>query len=544
MNTTSANQRSNKIINGVVILTVANIIVKIIGFAYKIPLLKVLGENGMAYYNAAYQIYTWFYTLSTAGLPLAVAKLVAWSRAEGNKKQSEKTLNTALLIFGAVGIFGSAAMLIFARSLSAFQNNPESFRSIMMLAPTLFFICLTSALRGYFQGHENMMPTAISEVIEAGSKLALGIVLALYAKNNGLSLSYQAAYAIFGVSMGAVLSTLYLFIVKKFFKYDKNSKVEVAVADSSMRSSSIAKSLLNIAIPISLSSSVMSVASLIDSFVMIGALKSIGYDSAIAEGIFGNYTTQCVTMYNLPTVLVLPIAVGIVPYLTQMLQKNDKEGFKNIAVSSMKMTNLIALPCALGLSSLSYPILKMIFHNDTERIAPMLSVLSIAIIFVGIVTVTNVILQTHNKQYLTLISIGCGTLSKFICALLLTGVGGRQTLGVLGTPTSTVVCYFVAAMMNVIFVIKYTGVIPKFTTVYLKPLIAALSCAFVASLSYNLVVDTLGTTLSTGLGIICAVLVYVLAIFLLGVITREDVQLLPRGKKIAALLDKLHLLKV
>ncbi|MBQ2863093.1 MAG: polysaccharide biosynthesis protein, partial [Clostridia bacterium] len=465
MNTTAANQRSNKIINGVVILTVANIIVKIIGFAYKIPLLKVLGENGMAYYNAAYQIYTWFYTLSTAGLPLAVAKLVAWSRAEGNKKQGTKTLNVALLIFGSVGIFGSAAMFFFARSLSSFQNNPEAYRSIMMLAPTLFFICLTSALRGYFQGHENMMPTAISEVIEAASKLALGIVLALYAKNSGLSLSYQAAYAIFGVSMGAVLSTLYLFIVKKFFKYDKSTGVSVE-RESTLCSSSIAKSLLNIAIPISLSSSVMSVASLIDSFVMIGALKSIGYDSTVAEGIFGNYTTQCVTMYNLPTVLVLPIAVGIVPYLTQMLQKNDREGFKNIAVSSMKMTNLIALPCALGLSSLSYPILKMIFHNDTDRIAPMLSVLSIAIIFVGIVTVTNVILQTHNKQYMTLISIGCGTLSKLLCALLLTGVGGRETLGVLGTPTSTVVCYFVAAMMNILFVIKYTGVVPKFTTVY------------------------------------------------------------------------------
>ena len=204
MQSNTVSENSNKIIGGVVILTVANIIVKIIGFAYKIPLLGILGENGMAYYNAAYQIYTWFYTLSTAGLPLAVAKLVAWSRSEGKPKQVSKTLTIALSIFGVVGLIGSMIMLLFAKPLSAFQNNPDACASIMMLAPTLFFICLTSALRGYFQGYGKMMPTAISEVIEAASKLSLGIVLALYAQSRGLSLAYQAAYAIFGVSMGAV----------------------------------------------------------------------------------------------------------------------------------------------------------------------------------------------------------------------------------------------------------------------------------------------------------------------------------------------------
>lgn len=538
----TATQKSNKIINGVVILTVANIIVKIIGFAYKIPLLKILGENGMAYYNAAYQIYTWFYTLSTAGLPLAVAKLVAWSHSEGKIKQSAKTLRVALAIFGVVGFLGSGIMFLCAGPLSSFQNNPGAFASIMMLAPTLFFICLTSALRGYFQGFGKMMPTAISEVIEAGSKLALGILLALYAQSKGLSLAYQAAYAIFGVSMGAVLSTLYLFIAKKFFRIDKLAD-PLPQNEQTVRTVSIARELLNIAIPISLSSSVMSVASLIDSFVMIGALKSIGLESIIAEGIFGNYTTQCVTMYNLPTVLVIPIAVGIVPYLTEMLQKQDHAGFENIASSAMKMTNIIAFPCALGLSSLAHPILSMIFHNDTDRIAPMLSVLSLAVIFVGIVTVTNVILQTHNRQYLTLISIACGTLSKFVCALVLTGVGGKATLGVLGTPTSTVVCYFVASMMNVIFVIKYTAVRPKFTTVFFKPLLAALSCAVSASLVYRAAHSALGLTLSTFVSIMVAALVYVLAIFVFGVISENDVKLIPKGKKIAAVLKRFHLLK-
>lgn len=542
MSEISQNKKSNKILNGVVILTVANIIVKIIGLAYKIPLLRILGENGMAYYNSAYQIYTWFYTLSTAGLPLAVAKLVAWARAEGKFRQSEKTLKVALSVFGFIGIIGTAAMLTLAGPLSDLQSNPSARISIMMLAPTLFFICLTSALRGFFQGYQNMLPTAISEVIEAGSKLALGIALAMYARSLGLSIAYQAAYAILGVSIGAVLSTLYLYITKKCFKTGENKELDIG-DDPSLRTKNISKSLLNIAIPISLSSSVMSIASLIDSFVMIGSLRSIGYEQSVAEGIFGNYTTQCVTMYNLPTVLVLPIAVGIVPFLTEKLQKNDKEGYRDLAISSMKMTNVIAFPCALGMAALANPILKMVFDNDTDTIAPMLSVLSLAIIFVGIVTVTNVILQTYNKQYLTLISIICGALFKYISARVLTGFGGEQTLGVLGTPTSTVICYFVAAAMNLFFVICCTRVVPKIGSVFVGPLASALICAVAAGACYRLISGAAGLTLSTLAAICVAVPVYLVSIFIFGVITREDVILLPKGNKIAALLTKLHLLK-
>ncbi len=533
--------KTNKLLSGVMILTLANIIVKIIGFAYKIPLLKVLGENGMAYYNSAYQIYTWFYTLSTAGLPLAVAKLVAWFRSEGDRKKVGRTLNTALLIFGAVGILGSLIMFIFSGQLSSLQDNPEASISIGALAPTLFFICLTSAFRGYFQGYEKMMPTAISEVIEAGSKLALGIVLALYAKNQGLGLSYQAAYAILGVSIGVILSTLYLFVTKMLFK-DNTTEITVS-KDVKLKQGSIARSLLNIAIPISLSSSVMSVASLIDTFVMIRALGSIGIEQRIAEGIYGNYTTQCVTMYNLPTVLVMPIAIGIVPFLAEKLQKNDRVGFKKIAMSSIKMTNVIAFPCALGLSVLSYPILKMIFNNDTETIAPMLSVLAVSVIFVGILTVTNVILQTHNKQYYTLISIAVGTVIKLVCAMLLTGFGGKATLGILGTPTSTVVCYLIASCMNVFFVIKFTGVELNFGKIYFRPFISALCCGISAALVYYLTQGLFGVSISALVSIVVAVLVYVFCIFVFGVISKDDVILLPKGEKIANLLSKFHLLR-
>jgi len=170
-------------------------------------------------------------------------------------------------------------------------------------------------------------------------------------------------------------------------------------------------------------------------------------------------------------------------------------------------------------------------------------VLAIAVIFVGIVTVTNVILQTHNKQYLTLVSIACGTVSKLVCAMLLTGIGGHATLGILGTPTSTVVCYFVAATMNIAFVIKYTGVKLSFGKVYLRPLLSSVFCALAAIGVYSLTFDIIGLTLSVFLAIACAALVYLLSIFVLGVITKQDVYLLPKGKRIVSLLTKLHLLR-
>lgn len=532
--------KSNSIFSGVIILTVANIIVKIIGFIYKIPLLKILGENGMAYYNSAYQIYTWFYTLSTAGLPLAVAKLIAQSRASGKYNRAKKTLNIALIVFGAVGIVGSTLMIVFSSPLADLQQNKDVNISIIALAPALFFICLTSAMRGFFQGHERMLPTAVSEVIEAASKLVLGIILLNVAKNLGLGVAYQAAFAILGVTIGSILSTLYLWITKILSKKDEE---QVDPSEENTSYKSLSKSLLNIAIPISLSSSVMSIASLIDTFVMIRALTSIGYSDVTAQGIFGNYTTQCVTMYNLPTVLVTPIAVGIVPFLSAMLEKNDRVGYKKTASSAVKMTNVIAFPCALGLCAMSFPILKMVFDNNTEIIAPMLSVLSIAIIFIGLVTVTNVILQTYNKQYLTLVSIACGTIVKFVCATLFTGIDGKATLGILGTPASTVVCYFVASLMNIIFVLKYTGVTLPIINVFIRPLLAASSSALSAYFIYNISSSVVGMTLSVLGAIMSAVIVYIIALFLFKVITKEDIILLPKSQKIISVLSKLHLIK-
>jgi len=236
------NQKTKKtaglVISGVAVLAFSNIVVKIIGLLFKVPMHSILGDMGMGYFNAAYEVYKWFYTLSTAGLPIAVSVFVAESRAKRRYNQTKKILRVTLLLFIIVGITGTAVMIVFASLFAGIAGSPHAAPAIICLAPTLFFICVASAYRGYFQGHQYMTPTAVSQIIETAGKLIIGIVFAkfAYAKyvspllitfgsfdkipeaEQAMSLSMVAAYAIVGLTIGVAAGTVYLWVTKLLFK--------------------------------------------------------------------------------------------------------------------------------------------------------------------------------------------------------------------------------------------------------------------------------------------------------------------------------------
>ena len=188
-------------LTGVIILTAANLLTKVIGLVFKIPLTNMLGNEGMGYFNTAYQIYTWLYMLSTAGVPVALSILVSEFNAKNNRAAAGKLFRLTLAVFSLFGLAASAAMLLFSRKLAEFIAADLSFLCIMAISPALLFVCISSTVRGYFQGQRNMLPTAVSEVIEALLKLFVGIALGMYALNKGYPIYKVAAFAIFGVSV-------------------------------------------------------------------------------------------------------------------------------------------------------------------------------------------------------------------------------------------------------------------------------------------------------------------------------------------------------
>ena len=318
-NKTSTGQKTSTklFVNGVLILTVSNILVKVIGLLFKIPLHGYLGDEGMGYFNAAYTIYTAFFMISTAGLPVAISYMVSRSRAAGNFNQVKKIFRLAFWLFF---IIGSAGMLALFFGADFFANTvaelPQSKYCIMAIAPTLFFVCLTSAFRGYFQGHQVMWPTAVSQLLESLGKLLIGILLAIWSTSQGHETYITAAWTIFGLTVGVFCGMVFIFITKLL--YNTNTvNAEYALPDSYTMQTESTKSLLRelvvMAVPVTLSSSVMSLANLIDLTVISRRLQSIGFTAAGASAIYGNYTTLAVPMFNLIPVLVYPIGYSLVP---------------------------------------------------------------------------------------------------------------------------------------------------------------------------------------------------------------------------------------
>ncbi len=555
-NQTSRAKSSSKLfVSGVLVLTIANVLVKAIGLLFKIPMQHMIGDEGMGYFNAAYTIYTWFYMISTAGLPIAISILVSENRVKGNFPQVKRVFKFALSLFLVIGLVGSSLMMLFSRQFASTVSS-EAMWCIIAIAPTLFFICITSAFRGYFQGYQQMLPTALSEVIESGGKLVLGLIFAHWAQNGGYELfcslmsswgieppaklPFVAAAAIFGLTVGVFIGMVFMWFVKLFFK-EAEYDLEYANLEEPDRSVLSTGTLLGkiffIALPITISSSVMSLANLVDLLLMSNLLQSSGLTAEAATAAYGNYTTLAVPMFNLPPVLIYPIATAIVPMISARLAANRESDGRRIIFSSLKVAAMIALPCALGMSSMSYPILSMLYTNDSAvTAAPLLSVLAIAVFFLGMLSITNSILQAYKKQWLPIISMLSGAAVKLISEFILI-----SNFGIIGTPISTLLCYITCSTLNFIFVARYTKIIPP-VKLFIKPLIASLCCALTALGSYKLLTLAIGEgRISTILSILAAGIVYLIVLLLVKGFDKEDFEILPKGEKIYALLSRFKL---
>lgn len=541
---TTSKKSSNLFFSGVLVLTLSNILIKVIGLTLKIPLHALLGDDGMAYYNTAYDIYVWLYMVSTQGLPVAISIMISESRAKGNFKESRRIFRITLMLFIIIGLAGMFIMMGGSKLFAAAYKFEESYLSIIAIAPTLFFICISSAIRGYFQGYQDMVPTAVSQIIEALGKLIIGILFANWAISRGCSSAEVAAYTILGLTIGVAAGMLFLTVSKLLFK-EAPYNAEFVRPDSDSLESRPVKALLKIiivtSIPIMLSSSVMSFTNVIDGIIISRRLQGIGYTEEMARTVFGNYKTCAISLFNMPPALIYPITYSLIPLLSATIATGDKARVEMIQRSTLKLTSIIAIPCALGMSVLSEPILKFIFKEESAKMAaPLLSVLALSIFFIGMLSMTNAVLQAHKLERKPVISLVVGSVVKLAASYILIGIPGIEMFG---APIGTFLCYLTIVAMNFYFMAKHIGVSAKITAVFLKPFIASVICALAAVLSYRLFDAVIGGRTATLGAIVAAVVVYGAVLLLIKGISREDLELLPKGGKIARIMEKAHLIK-
>lgn len=548
---------ANLFFSGVLVLTIANLIVKVIGMGLKIPLAEIIGPNGMGYYTSAYDIYVWLYMVSTAGIPVAISIMISDSRSKGNFREAKKIFKIALWSFIVIGLVGMSVMIFGSQIFSALYELPELYWSIIAIAPTLLFICISSAIRGYFQGYQNMVPTAISEVIESLGKLLLGIAFAIWGmkafieggKVSESTYAKSAAVTILGLTIGVFISMLYLIVKKTTFREDLYN-AEFVREDSDKlpvrTGKQLLKTLVIIAVPVTISASMMSFTNMIDGMIIANRLSELGFDPPVISGMLGAFKTQVVTLFNLPPALIYPISASLVPYISTVLNTGTKEQLHTIMNSAVKITSLIAMPCALGLSVLSKPIISLMFDMSDNPAAmkydtpELLSVQAIAVFFLGMLAITNSFLQSHKLERKPIISILAGSAVKLLSSYLLIG---NENIQILGAPIGTVLCYITIIVFNFYFIAKHIGFVPKFGRVFVRPLISSVICAAAAFGSFWLLDRFMSEKIAVLVAIVVAVLVYVVAVFLTRSITADEIKMLPKGEKIYNKLCRIGIMK-
>ena len=516
-------------LNGAMILTVSNILVKIIGAIYKIPLANQIHTVGMNYYNDAYQIYALLYVLSTAGVPVAIAKMVSEANVDRRYREPKKILKLSTGIFASVGLVLAALMILFTPTISRWLSNDTANYCISLIAPAIFLVTISATIKGYFQGYKCMTPSAVFQVIEALFKLGgLGLIAVMVARGITDPL-ILACGGVLGVTFGSFAATVFMVIR---YLCEKDLGRDLQDAEPSRSNRSVARTIVTLAIPISLSSSVMSITSTLDMIFVKRSLTHFVQRTVTdaekvvdtVKEIYGAYVGATGSLFNLPQALTIGISVSVLPFLTTAFaEKRKEDAFRNMR-SSSKLVALIGMPCALGMSVMSEPIVKLLYEEGYWSVGiPTLQVLSLSVFFVSFVSLSGIFLQAVGKVKTSLLTMGVGAVMK-----LAVNIFAVKYIGIMGAPLGTFACYGSITLLNILFIRKYIQFRFPLVEVFLKPLLcSALCCGAAYGVWALLCAVGLSVKLALFPALAVAVIAYALCLWLFKVLSKDDLVFLP-----------------
>lgn len=581
--------KSQSLLNGAFVLVVATVLVKVIGALFKIPLSMLIGEVGRGYFNTAYEIYTPLYSISMAGLPIAVSRMVAKERSLGNYRDVRLIRRVATRIFLITGAVGTVLMFIIAYPYTKYVvGYTENIYCILAIAPSIFFCCCMSTFRGYYEGMQNMMPTAISQVIEAISKLFIGLgvtyvflsvqlkrfengqtVMGTVYENKADALAalypYAAATAVLGVTIGTVLGFIFLAIRHKL-RGDGITKSDLMNSPKPDDSKNVAKILIRTALPMAVGSLILNVTNLIDSATIQNRLayavekapeviKGMYSEFLIKEGIadgqivkylYGVYG-ETLDFKNLVPTITMTLGISAIPIISAAWAKHQSKTIKTTVESVIRVTMLISLPVGFGLAAVSYNLLNMFYGASAATIgSPILTVYGISVFLFAVSSPITNMLQALGRTDIPLKSLCVGAVVKIILNYILIG---NPQINVNGAPIGSIACYVIVVGINLFSIIKISGVKINLASVFIKPFAcAAISgvTAFATVKVFSKVLANLGeadsmlngNSVALVIAVAAAVLVYVLALLFLKALSRDDLEMIPKGEKIAKKLEK------
>ena len=530
------NRKTNQkqtFLGGAAVLAMATAIVKLLGAFYKIPLNLLIGDEGFGYFNTAYDIYSVLLMISTTGLPVAMSRMISEAKTLGQTRQIRQIYRTSLLVFLTIGVVGFVGMAGLCKQLAALMSQEQSWFAILCLSPAVLFICLIAAERGFFQGQSNMVPTSVSQIFEAVCKLVLGLGAAYALKELTNDMSYAAGGAILGVTIGTVVSTLYLTHKRK----RAAAEMEEECLDPTVYSTKhTAKTLLSIAIPITLGAAGLQIITTIDTAVYMARLKGAAGMADTADGLKGIYNFAQ-TIFNLPCAFITPLTISVIPAVTEQLTLRRHRSANMVSESATRVMSLIAMPCSIGLAVLAEPIMALLGRYTEQRLETatlLMSILAFCVFFNSFVLVMNAILQAHGFVYIPVVFMIVGGIIKVIVNFILVG---NPKINIVGAPIGTLICYVVITCLGLFAIRRVLRHPPRLVQNLLKPAVASILMGVVAfGVNRLCLALDLPLVLRTAASIGLAAIFYVFLVLVLKIITRDDCRLLPKGDKIAKLL--------
>ena len=518
--------KSKSIIGGMTVLGLSGVICKLVGVLYSIPLTWMIGTDGLGVYQAVFPAYNLLLTISSAGLPVAVSRLVARTLAKDDPRSAKNVFKTALLLLTLLGSIATIAMLAGSGILAAASDQPSSRLGFQVIAPCVVIVCMLSAFRGFMQGQQNMTPTAISQLIEQVGKVFLALPMAYFGSQKGID--YGAAGALLGTTIVEAVALLYMVILylRKRAGFSSLPQLSTEQPEPPL---SIARQLMGISIPITIGACIVPLSQYIDSTMLVGRLIEAGVAENAAGSLYGLFSGTVIRIINIPTALALAVSMSLVPAISSAKALNDNGAVVRQTDLGMRFAFLIGFPCSIGMSVLAEPLMRFFYQGsivEEELLigGQLLSMSALTIVLFTVVQATTSVLQGLGKQRIPMYTLVAGVVCKIVLNYVLIGI---PEINIHGAPIASLVCYTVSMVPNLYYMLKYTNSRLNWMGWIVRPGIATAAMGIaVWALRELLPVNRLTLIVEVAAGVV----VYAAAAIAVKAITKEDLRAFRRRK--------------
>ncbi|MFW6035370.1 MAG: putative polysaccharide biosynthesis protein [Halothermotrichaceae bacterium] len=532
-----SSNRGKSFLKGATILTAAGITAKFLGFFVKIALSRIIGSDGYGYYYIAYPVYATLLVVSRSGIPVSLAKLISAKIAVDERKTAFNIFRIGRYLSIIIGLFFSLLLFLLAKPYSLI-NEPDAYYAIVALSPAIFFVAIMATYRGFFQGMQNMVPTAISQVIEQIVRVTTMIILSYLLLPYGIEVA--AAGATFGAVTGSCAGLLVLF----YIYYKKKQKIRAYVNAKPLgdiNSKKIIKDIFSLVIPITFGALVLPLMNLVDSIIVPNRLEAAGFIQTSVK-LFGDLGFA-MALVNFPTIITVSLAVSLVPSISEAKALNNDKLVARRTEAGFRLAVLMGLPAAVGLFLMSKPLANVIYGNID--VAVPLQIVAWGVLFIALQQTSAAILQGMGKPKIPAVNLLIGALINAFINYTLTA---QPQFGIRGAAFGTVTGFAVAAFLNLIYVKKLTKFRLKIKSLLLKPILAVFVMGIIVNQGFALINNILASfthysyTITTFLIVLLAVITYFLLLLISKEIKYNDLILIPKyGRKLANILKRIGL---